>query len=178
MSLRSRYKNSLVSKILIGGIILVLLLQSLLVMDHFFGAEWAPLGDYPLQSVESPHASAAGLPLVFSNEDVTVEATKCNDSPDPVKVYGSVTWRTVDPSGTSIETSSNAPGEREPGCHDFKYANPIPPEVLARTADLEKSGREVVWKITGYEQPVSDDGSLGVGASCETESFIIKTATQ
>lgn len=174
MGLRKRYSNSPISKFLIAGVVFILVVQVALVIYSRQETLYAPLGEYPTQHVVNPGRTTDGIPIVESDDDVKVEATKCNATNGTVDVLGSVTWKTVDPRGTNIEVSTNAPGEREAGCTDLKFSNPIPAEVLLRTAELEADGSDrVTWRITGYEQPVDKNGKPGQGVSWSTDTFVI-----
>lgn len=174
MSMRARYKDSWVSKILIAGVVLVLLLQGVLLLIQVFGQPYDPLGDYPPQDVSNIEGDS-GYPVVLPGDPLTVIGTKCNTTDKVLGTVGSVRWTTIEPLGTSIETSSNAPGERPPGCVENTFSNPVPAEVLARNQKLYDSGSgSVIWVFRGYEQPVASDGTLGVGRSWETEPFIIE----
>jgi len=143
--------------------------------------EWSPLGPYPTQDVVSDRtmdvSEGAGttitVPVVSSAEDVTVEGVKCND--EAVTVSGTVSWVSVDPPGTQIRVGEGI-RDRAPGCSSFTFHNPIPPEVVERTAELQAAGFTPVWRVTGTETPQRDNGETGESLSWTTEPFVVEVA--
>ena len=145
----------------------------------FASDPWAPLGPYPEQDIISDRtvevSEGAGtttvVPLVRSDEDVTVEGVKCND--EPVTVSGTVSWVSVDPPGTQIRVGEGI-RDRTAGCHAFTFHNPVPPSVVARTRTLTDQGYQPVWRITGTETPQRPDGTTGEALSWTTEPFVVE----
>jgi hypothetical protein len=140
---------------------------------------WSPLGPYPQQAVVSDRSidvdEGAGttitVPLVRSTGDVTVQGVKCND--EAVTVAGTVSWVSVDPPGTQVVVGSGV-RTRSPGCSSFTFHNPIPQEIIDRTAALEDLGFTPVWRITGTETPQRENGETGESLSWTTEPFVVE----
>ena len=114
---------------------------------------WNPLGEYPVQIVE-----------VVSSTRIEVRGTKCNDTSEPVTVYGELSWRRAEPPGFSTDIRSGST-ERIPGCTTQVFLNDIPEEVLAlnRPGDL--------WAINGTEWPIDENGERGIPRTWTTENF-------
>lgn len=119
-------------------------------------APWDPLGDYPLQRVVDK--------TVRLDEPVQTVGTKCAD--ESVTVTGSLRWQSIDPPGTVLFISSGS-AVRQEGCHEFRFANPIPAAVLAL---IEQQGGPLHWIISGTETPIRE-GQTGVPRSWQTEPF-------
>lgn len=116
---------------------------------------WDPLGEFPVQKV-----------ITQTAETVTVEGTKCYD--EEVTVVGAISWRSVDPLGTTVETGVGSV-HRMPGCITQTFENTIPDAVLA-AAERGVKG----WVINGSETPVDDvQGRTGVPRGWTTETFYL-----
>lgn len=114
---------------------------------------WDPIGEFPVQTV-----------LQVTDEFVEIEGTKCYD--EAVQVVGAMSWRSVDPLGTTVEVG-NGSVRREVGCLTQTFENSIPPEVRA-AVDRGVTG----WVINGSETPVDDiQGRNGVPRGWTTERF-------
>lgn len=125
-----------------------------------------PLGSYPLQDV----LNEGDPPVIALNEFVIVEGTKCNDTEHPVPIEGEMSWRNLDPRGSTFVTGVT-PGTRLPGCVTTVFQNPIPAEVKDRTLRLIEGGFDPVWELGGIETPIRDDGFKGTSRRWMTEPF-------
>lgn len=119
---------------------------------------WDPLGDYPIQE-----ATVQPDGTVFS------VGIKCNDSDSPVSIRGSFTWQKVEPPGFNL--TNEGTGVRDPGCTRSEFINTPPAEVLA----VNNPGD--VWKLTGIEYPINEDGTEGEPRVWETNTFILTEET-
>jgi hypothetical protein len=132
---------------------------------------WNPLGDYPVQIVDS-RVSGIATPALSLNDSLTVRANKCNNTNDPVEIQGRQQWIAVDPAGT-IVPSGSGDNKRLPGCTAITYDNAIPDGVRQRVLQFAKEGRNVsIWKITGTETPVKGKVT-GEPRYWTTENFTI-----
>ncbi len=108
---------------------------------------WTPIEPFEIQTV-----------LEVTDTHVIVEGTKCYT--EPVKVFGSFWWQSIEPPGTILNRLEGS-AMRPAGCRTFVFENPIPPEALA--SDVE------TWALMGQETP---EGSRpGVTGVWETEEF-------
>ena len=115
---------------------------------------WDPIGDFPVQTVVEVDVDA-----------VTIDGVKCYD--ERVEVIGSFWWQSVNPPGAIAGTASGA-AERDAGCHEFRFVNPVPLEVLELDGVL--GGAE--WIITGIETPIDASGGReGLPHSWRSEPF-------
>lgn len=125
---------------------------------------WNPLGEYPIQIVAELEQELGG--------DVEVTGIKCNNTDEPVTVRGSLSWRSVDPAGTTVLVGEGV-ADRQPGCVATTFVNPQPDEVQARTVELCDTGLEsVAWQIVGIETPTRETGD-GVPRSYQSENITI-----
>ncbi len=131
-----------------------------------------PLGEYAEQDVTAEE-NADGLPVVAIDDPVEVVGTKCNDSDEPVRITGVLSWQARDPAGAVIEVGR---GERvaEPGCIEQTFENLIPPEVRGLIAGQHEAGIPApVWRISGREVPIDGNGAEGVARTFVTEDFVV-----
>lgn len=130
---------------------------------------FAPLGPYPQQQVDEPRDNTDTPVVSLSNPVVHVNGRKCNDG-DGYTITGTVSWQSLRPLGTSIRTGE---GQRDatPGCTRFRYRNDIPDDVLIMRRQVD-DGLDPLWRITGTETPINDDGA-GVPLTWATEPFEI-----
>jgi hypothetical protein len=132
---------------------------------------WDPLGEYPVQTVESRLDGVEG-PAVVAGGELTVKGVKCAD--EAVKVEGAVAWSTVDPPGTLIELPSRGIARRDVGCTSFTFRNKMPAGVLDRVRELAASGQTIsVWRISGEDVPSDDEGRKGSPRLWTTDNFKI-----
>lgn len=138
-------------------------------------APWDPLGEFPIQRVESTVTGVKG-PAAYTNSTVNVVGVKCNNMDSSVTVSSHNSWFSVDPPGTAVEAGSGVT-KRLPGCTTLNFQNAIPTEVKARTDALAFSGRcTSVWAITGEETPIKDaTGAHGVPRVWTTVNFTLVT---
>jgi hypothetical protein len=137
---------------------------------------WAPLGNYPDQTVTSRVATLEGAPAVqLGGQTVDVTGEKCADV--EVDVISTVSWKPVDPLGGGIVVQVEHAGRREAGCVVAQFQNEIPPMVRAAARRQHDRGVEApLWIIRGVEIPVSDDRGRGTPAVWQTEPFAILAA--
>jgi hypothetical protein len=127
--------------------------------------------DLPRQTVLNAADPATGHPTVPLDGDVRVRAKKCNTADVPILVSGLLSWQSVRPAGSIIEVGSGTT-PRNPGCVVRRYSNPIPAEVIARTAQLLDRGEPyVLWRIVGTETPVTSGPS--VTRTWSTQKFAV-----
>ena len=127
-----------------------------------------PLGDYPAQRVLNRVPGVEG-PAVPVGDDLRVTGVKCNDSDRAVQVRGAYAWVSVDPRGSTVYVGGGL-SERDPGCTTFRFANPMPPEVIARASRLGRS----VWHLVGFDIPLRGNGrGEGERVDWQTENFTI-----
>jgi hypothetical protein len=127
--------------------------------------------ELPTQSVLNDEDPATGYPTVRLDGDVRVRGEKCNTADGPVLVSGALAWQSVAPAGSIVHVGSGS-SLREPGCEVRRYSNPIPAEVVTRTARLLERGQGyVVWRIVGTETPVVSGPS--VTRTWMTEPFAV-----
>lgn len=151
----------------------VLLVVSAFTVDAWLGARdrFDPLGDYPTQQILNETVS--DVPTLTLLEDVIVEGIKCSNETRPVQVSGVTTWVSVEPPGSIIQVGEGT-ALRNPGCEEFVFVNPIPPDVADRTLELFRDGLgSVEWRITGIETPIREDGKRGEPRTWTTEPFLI-----
>lgn len=147
---------------------------------------WAPLGPYPTQTIGLPReqvlAGATGADRATAEypvlrvrggqwPELPVTSEKC--AHETVTVTGAVTWRSVEPPGSSY--TPNAPGTatRTEGCTRFSYRNVVPDGVRDRVRTLAGEGTTVtLWSVNGVETPTRD-GQTGVVQPWTTETFAI-----
>ena len=130
-----------------------------------------PLGEYPIQTVESRVEGVAG-PAVGVGEDLVVSGTKCNDADHPVTVRGNVEWVLTVPPGTTVSLPRGA-GVRAPGCQVFTFSNPMPLEVVERSFELfQSTDQNPVWRISGIETPYNH-AQTGAPRVFTSENFTV-----
>lgn len=130
-----------------------------------------PLGDFPVQRVNSQVAGVAG-PAVSATESLSVTGTKC--SRQDVTVSGHHSWTSIDPPGTIVETGRTSGVRRTKGCTSQTFANPIPAEVTERVRELAAQGvTRSVWELTGEECPQAPAGLTPVCRSWQSQNFTI-----
>lgn len=120
--------------------------------------EWAPLLDFPEQTV-----------LSVSEDFVDIVGTKCYA--EPVTVKGTVTWEAIEPRGTVFQvfegqathTSANFD---DTGCITQAFSNEVPDQVKARP-DIK------LWVVAGIETPIADQHGAreGLPLSWTSEPF-------
>lgn len=131
---------------------------------------WDPLGEYPIQNVESRIDGQTG-PAIKVGDVLLVSGVKC--STIPVQVRGTIGWISVDPPGTNIALPSGLT-RRPEGCTAFAYKNVIPPEVVDRVHQLATNGIfESTWRITGSDTPIDAHGLEGSIRVWTTTNFKI-----
>jgi hypothetical protein len=158
----------------------VLIVASLLLLTYAITTDgsdseplYDPLGDYPVQIVTAQEILDDGTKAVVLSHAVEVEGVKCNDSSEPVPISGSITWQSVDPRGSVIQTGD---GERtaEPGCTTTVFQNSIPLEVQISIQSQHNSGIDrPIWRITGVEYPLDRNGARGEPRRFQTENFVV-----
>ena len=132
---------------------------------------FAPLGPFPEQTVDEPR-DISGFPVVsLSHPIVRVTGEKC-ESGTGYQVTGTVIWQSMRPRGTSIRTGDGT-RDAKGGCTEFSYRNDIPPDVKATMRRQLADGLHPLWRITGTETPVNDQGP-GVPLTWTTEPFLIR----
>ena len=124
--------------------------------------------DYPAQRVLSSIPGIRGA-AVRVDSDLDVEGIKCNNGPRPLRISGAVSWVSMVPPGTVIQTGQGQ-ATRARGCQAFRFRNPIPPPVEARARQLaaELGTQCTTWRLTGREVP---DDPMVLTVSWETEPF-------
>lgn len=152
---------------------LVFLAQSFLVGYELLSGPYDPLGDDPSYYVVNSK-EGGDLPVVHINEDVKMDADRCVEADHPVDVLVNASWATVAPRGTSITSVENASLVRQPGCSASDLSVDIPEGVVERTKELQERGHErVVWKISGYDTPIDQNGEPGVVVPWQTNEFVV-----
>ena len=129
---------------------------------------WDPLGEYPVQRVDSRDLADVAGPSVKAPGVVRVTATKC--AKQQTDVIGHSGWQRVDPLGRVIETGAGT-ATRIVGCNAVDYTNDVPQEVITATQAV---GGRAVWRIVGDETPVAPDGSRGEPRVWQTQTFTIQ----
>ncbi len=89
-------------------------------------------------------------------QDVTVTATRCNRSKEPVTYHATKAWVTVGAAAGSTIVVGTTSATEQPGCTNFAFVNPMPPLVISRTEGLLSTGRYpngVEWEITAVDTP-------------------------
>lgn len=135
-------------------------------------APYDPLGDYPVQVVNSTVDGVAG-PAVLVGHPVSITGIKCNDTARTVTLRGHYEWRSVSPAGTTVSTPF-ANGSLPPGCTTRTFENPMPPSVVARSREVfARTGVQMVWQITGINIPYTVDGQAGEPRLYQSANFTV-----
>lgn len=140
-----------------------------LVPSEFRSPAFDPL-ELSLQHVTSRVDGVTG-PAVHLDDELKVDATKCNKSGMEIGISGRTRWVSVEPGGTVVEGITSSGTRPSTPCLDFHFSNKFPAEVVARTQELLDEGRtSVSWTYTGVETPL---GLRGVSRAWSTEVFKI-----
>lgn len=127
---------------------------------------YAPLGDFPVQSV----TTAQPIPV---GSDIGVTATKCSNATSPVQTAGRLSWQSISSRGSAYLVGEGV-GVRLPGCRRVDFENPMPAQVQDRVRQLAAQGTHIsTWVITGQETPVAPDGQRPVVKAYTSERFQI-----
>lgn len=130
---------------------------------------WDPLGDYPVQRIDSRIAGEHG-PSAYAPGEVQITATKCNNASRIVRVAGYSTWQRVDPPFVAIANGAGI-SSRIPGCTTTDYHNDIPAAVTEAT---ERVGGRATWRLIGAETPIDIAGrEVGVRHNWESQNFVL-----
>lgn len=148
--------------------------------------KWDPLGEYPIQSIQSRDSVSipatinktaavptAAVPIFYLNDTVTSNAIKCvKAGQDKVTVRGTLSWVSDEPKGSIIKVSEGVT-QRGPSCVSYTYTNDIPPSVVSEIGRLsrEQGVNHSTWHIAGIETPVKSDGTEGVPRAWLSTSF-------
>jgi len=136
---------------------------------------WAPLGEYPIQRVDS-RIPGINVPAVYSDDFVMITGTKCNDTDKVVNVRGTLSWSLKEPGKTNLvgPDDSVAPQDgvapRDPGCTTTEFPNPIPQAVVAITKQL---GGKATWALVGIETPIRPGKPDGVPVTWVSQNFLV-----
>lgn len=134
-------------------------------------AVWDPLGEFHNpQTIIAPARQGAPTVLLAEHRTVTVEGTKCYGDDVAITILGSITWRSLDPPGSSSVPIAFAPAQQGPGCSTRVFENPIPEDVIRRTRQV---GRPMLWQFGGTETPTRDDGTRGRPREWYTQAFFL-----
>lgn len=145
---------------------LIILIGALL--EH---ADYAPLGDYPVQRVESKLPGYNTPAVKLSSGEVVVTGTKCAE--EQTKIEGRTTWTEVVPGG-AVFPMPRGTAVRSAGCTTQTFHNPLPAEVVERVKFSAAKGRtETVWQLSGVETPIAPEGGKGVRAAWQSQNFTI-----
>lgn len=135
------------------------------------GREYDPLGEYPVQRVDSKLVGFDTPSLRLSSGEVVVTATKC--AKHETKVNGTSSWVELAPGGEIVALAAGT-AVRTGGCTTKTYRNDIPPSVMSRVVRLAMRGvTQSQWQIAGIETPVSSDGRSGIPRPWQTQNFTI-----
>ena len=133
--------------------------------------EYAPLGEYPVQRVESRVPGYDTPAVRFSDGEIVITGTKC--ATEATKVEGFSTWTEIVPGGSVVPTPKGT-GARDRGCTTRTFHNAFPAEVAERVLWSASRGRlETVWQLSGVETPIAPDGREGVKAGWQSQNFTI-----
>ncbi len=146
--------------------------------------KWDPLGDYPIQTVSSETkvldtsqsiSGAVNTSPSFTVDDfVYITGIKCVVGDRPVNVRGELSWVSDHPPGIVTGTVRGG-GQREPGCTERTFANPIPEDVKDEVQRLAEKGiTTTTWHLTGTEIPYRENGETGVPRTWVSTSFEIR----
>lgn len=135
--------------------------------------DWKPLGPFPVQDVSADlevELNGTAYPAVRLGDEVDVTGTKCYR--EPVQVTGDLSWASVYPAGLAVEIGSGG-AERDAGCIDLEFHNPIPPVVAAWAEQRFADGFDfVIVRVTGKEI-ASRNGDQSVPLTWRTEDFAL-----
>lgn len=133
--------------------------------------EYAPLGEYPVQRVDSriPGESVPSVP--FSEGEVIVTGTKCAEQ--STRIEGRATWTEVVPGGAVIPVPKGT-AVRTRGCTTRTFHNEFPAKVIERVRHSAERGRtRTIWQLSGVETAISPDGRPGQKVSWQSQNFTI-----
>lgn len=148
------------------------ILVGIYVVQAFQPEPFDPLGEYPIQQVANTVPGVSG-PAVLLGQDLSVSGTKCNDTNKQVAVRGQYEWVLTVPPGTTVPHPPGT-GIRLPGCTAFVFSNPMPDRVIARSQSLyEQTGKNPVWRISGFEIPYDEEHGAGVKQTFVSENFTV-----
>lgn len=133
--------------------------------------EYAPLGEYPVQRVDSKLAGYNTPAVLLSSGEVIITGTKCAD--EETKIEGRSTWTEVVPGG-AVFPQAKGTAVRSAGCTTRTFHNRFPEEVIDRVQFSASRGRlETVWQLSGTETAISPDGRKGQRAAWQSQNFTI-----
>lgn len=158
----------------IGATALAILAIAIIVIQAREPDPWAPLGPFPLQTVEKEV-------IDVSEGFVTVVGEKCRFGTDGVQTTGTVSWRLVVPPGYVSPLPAFPAVVHLNGCTTTAFSNPIPDDVVDYVCTHQDASP---WHIVGLETPVGDlVGDLvfprqGLQLGWETEKFTLTCDVQ
>jgi len=151
---------------------LVLLAVSLVGLMRARERPWDPLGEYPIQRVDSKIPGYDTPSAFLSSGEIIVTGTKCANQ--ATQVTGRVSWVEVAPGGMIVALPVGSTN-RTKGCTTQTFRNDFPADVVARVERLASRGVFMsVWQVTGYETPIrADHPSDGVKHPWQSQNFTI-----
>ena len=173
-------------KIKITEIVSVTVLVIAMILVAFWGGtqlyksrQWDPLGDYPLQIVNSntqlddegiDDNNTLNITTEFYwDQNINSTGIKCvkDEILEPVDITGTLTWVSNKPPGRIIDVGKGS-NTRGPGCIQYQFSNPIPDVIREEMEEMKAEGlQESVWHLTGTEVPFRkfEDGDIEEGES-------------
>lgn len=134
-------------------------------------SEYAPLGEYPVQRVDSRLPGYDTPATLLSSGEVIITGTKCAD--EETRINGRTTWTEVEPGGAVVPMPAGT-AVRSKGCTTRTFHNAFPLEVIQRVQFSASRGRtKTVWQLTGVETPIAPDGRRGQRVSWQSQNFTI-----
>jgi hypothetical protein len=153
------------------SLVLCLLAVVVLTFALLHGEQYDPLGEYPVQRVDSTIAGRNRPSALTSQGEVKITGTKCAN--DETQVRGETTWLEIEPGGIAVNLGMTT-GVRQRGCTTQSFRNDIPDKVLDRVAKLAARGvNESTWQLTGTETPIDDDGRRGLPRTWQSQNFVL-----
>jgi hypothetical protein len=134
-------------------------------------SEYDPLGEYPVQRVDSKIFGYSSPSVYLSTGEVIITGTKCAET--ETKIEGRTTWTEIVPGGAVIPMPKGT-AVRTAGCTTRTFHNRFPDEVVDRVKFSALRGRkQTVWQISGVETPIAPGGRRGVRVAWQSQNFTI-----
>ena len=144
---------------------------ALLVWVSHLSNDYDPLGEYPVQHVDSKVVGRDTPSALLSSGEVVITGTKCAKA--ETKVRGESSWVEILPGGMVVPLGRGT-AVRSAGCTTKTFRDDIPDAVAERVVSLHKRGvNESTWQVTGTETPISPDGRDGLPRSWQSQNFVI-----
>lgn len=183
----TRDKNTKTHLTVILGVILIISMLLNGWVFLFSKTPWAPLIDYPPQTVTlvhetvTVHRSSGDIvidsavlkwdgvsPLV-----VPVQAHKCSTATSEFDIDSKRYYDFTSPVVETIPDPANIHGKRQPGCLDASYQNALPDFVTSRVKKLLTKNTPVELRLRGVETPIDSHGDRGLSQQWVTDTFAV-----